>query len=384
MLQLFVEKETPRFSKQFSYQKGQKELAGLLIFVVIKLFLISLSTRIHLNMQQPANRVPIIDISALVHATAEQQSVADAIGQACRTYGFFYIIGHGVSEDLQERLEVQSKAFFAQDVAVKNEIPMALAGKAWRGYFPVGGELTSGKPDIKEGLYFGIELAPDDPRVKAGLPLHGPNLFPTGRPEFRQTVLEYMDKLTELGHLLMKGIALSLGLEAGFFHKNYTGDPLTLFRIFNYPDPPDHAIEQQLWGVGEHTDYGVLTILKQDDAGGLQVKSQSRWIDAPPVPNTFVCNIGDMLDRLTKGLYKSTPHRVLNSSKKDRLSFPFFFDPNFEAEIKAIDLSQIPFALDDSAERWDRTSVHSFEGTYGDYLLGKVAKVFPDLEKKVL
>lgn len=335
-------------------------------------------------MQQPLNRVPVIDISPLVTASQDCQQVADAIGQACRTHGFFYIVGHGVSEELQDRLETQSKTFFAQELEVKNQIPMALAGKAWRGFFPVGGELTSGKPDIKEGLYFGIELDEEDPRVKAGLPLHGPNLFPVNMPEFRETVLEYMDQLTVLGHTLMQGISLSLGLEADFFAKNYTGEPLTLFRIFNYPDPPAHAKEQALWGVGEHTDYGVLTILKQDDAGGLQVKSQSEWIEAPPVPNSFVCNIGDMLDRLTKGLYKSTPHRVLNRSQKDRLSFPFFFDPNFEAEIKPIDLSQVPFPMDDSAERWDGTSVHSFEGTYGDYILGKVAKVFPDLEKKVL
>ncbi|NET34009.1 MAG: isopenicillin N synthase family oxygenase [Cyanothece sp. SIO1E1] len=335
-------------------------------------------------MQQPLNRVPVIDISPLVTASQDRQQVADAIGQACRTHGFFYIVGHGVSEELQDRLETQSKAFFAQELEVKNQIPMALAGKAWRGFFPVGGELTSGKPDIKEGLYFGIELDEEDPRVKAGLPLHGPNMFPANMPEFRETVLEYMDQLTVLGHTLMQGISLSLGLEADFFAKNYTGEPLTLFRIFNYPDPPAHAKEQALWGVGEHTDYGVLTILKQDDAGGLQVKSQSEWIEAPPVPNSFVCNIGDMLDRLTKGLYKSTPHRVLNRSQKDRLSFPFFFDPNFEAEIKPIDLSQVPFPMDDSAERWDGTSVHSFEGTYGDYILGKVAKVFPDLEKKVL
>ena len=83
------------------------------------------------------------------------------------------------------------------------------------------------------------------------------------------------------------------------------------------------------WGVGEHTDYGLLTILRQDDTGGLQVKSRSGWMDAPPIPGSFVCNIGDMLDRLTRGMYRSTPHRVLNMSKRSRLSFPFFFDPEF-------------------------------------------------------
>lgn len=333
----------------------------------------------------PTSSVPIIDISALVlQLVGKEQAVADAIGKACRTHGFFYIVGHGISEELQQQLAQQSKVFFAQDLVTKNQIRMALAGKAWRGFFPLGDELTSGKPDMKEGLYFGIELDSDDPRVKAELPLHGANLFPSDMPQFQQTVLEYMAAMTKLGHTLMRGIALSLGLEASFFADHYTGDPLTLFRIFNYPYHPKQEQQEQLWGVGEHTDYGVLTILKQDDAGGLQVKSQSNWIEAPPVPNSFVCNIGDMLDRLTRGFYRSTPHRVLNTSQRDRLSFPFFFDPNFEAAIKPIDLSHVQLPDDDEAERWDGTSVHRFEGTYGDYVLGKVSKVFPDLQKDVL
>ena len=110
-----------------------------------------------------------------------------------------------------------------------------------------------------------------------------------------------------------------------------------LFRIFNYP-----ASEQDTWGVGEHTDYGLLTILKQDDAGGLEVKSGSNSINAPPVPHSFVCNIGDMLDRMTSGVYRSTPHRVRNMSGRDRLSFPFFFDPNFDAIVETVPLENAP------------------------------------------
>ena len=147
-------------------------------------------------------------------------------------------------------------------------------------------------------------------------------------------VLEYMAALTGLGHRLMAGLALSLGLEESYFAEHGTGEPLTLFRIFNYPPPADPA----LWGVGEHTDYGLLTILLQDDAGGLEVKSRSRWVAAPPVPGSFVCNIGDMLDRMTGGLYRSTPHRVRNPAPRDRLSFPFFFDPNFFARVRPIEL----------------------------------------------
>ena len=294
----------------------------------------------------PTSEVSVIDVAPLVADAGDQAAVAAAMAQACRENGFFYVVGHGVSEELQRRLEDLSHAFFAQDLETKLEIRMALAGKAWRGYFPVGDELTSGKPDVKEGLYFGSELSEDDPRVRAGLPLHGPNLFPAGIPGFGDTILEYMTALTDLGHALMRGMALSLGLEPGYFRERYMADPLTLFRIFHYPPVTVEPKADEQWGVGEHTDYGVLTILKQDDVGGLQVKTRSRWIDAPPVPDSFVCNIGDMLDRLTRGLYRSTPHRVQNVSGRGRLSFPFFFDPGFDAQVEAIDLSGAPIPED--------------------------------------
>ncbi len=350
--------------------------------------------------QNPTSEVPIIDVAPLVADSGEQEAVVAAMGQACRESGFFYVIGHGVGEELNQRLEELSHRFFALDVETKLEIRMATAGKAWRGYFPVGDELTSGRPDVKEGLYFGSELSEDDPRVRQGLPLHGPNLFPAGLPGFADTILQYMAALTDLGHALMRGMAMSLGLEPGHFRERLMADPLTLFRIFHYPPitpKPEAAVTrkpeaEEEWGVGEHTDYGVLTILKQDDVGGLQVKTHQGWIDAPPVPNAYVCNIGDMLDRLTGGLYRSTPHRVQNVSGRSRFSFPFFFDPGFDARIEAIDLSGVRLLEDDKkadekgdeSERWDGASVHEFEGTYGDYILGKVSKVFPELRRSVM
>src|SRR5215831_452298 len=325
-----------------------------------------------------SSTIPIIDIGPLIDSREDRYTVADEIGRACRECGFFYITGHGVDEELQQRLEQLSRKFFAQDVETKMEIRMSRGGRAWRGYFPVGGELTSGQPDLKEGIYFGAELGDDHPMARAGVPMHGPNLFPSYIPGFRETALEYMAAMTELGHALMRGVALSLGLDESYFADHYTGDPLILFRIFSYPAQSAAAG----WGVSEHTDYGLLTILKQDESGGLQVKSQSRWIEALPIPGSFVCNIGDMLDRLTGGLYRSTPHRVRNVSGRDRLSFPFFFDPNFNAEVAPLPLGAT--AIDDGDERWDLASVHEFRGTYGDYLLGKVAKVFPQLRRDVL
>src|SRR5262249_17484389 len=153
--------------------------------------------------------------------------------------------------------------FFTQDVETKLRIRMALGGRAWRGYFRVGDELTSGKPDQKEGLYFGTELPADHPLVRTGTPLHGPNLFPDSIPGMHETVLAYMAALTRLSHRLMAGLALSLDLDESYFTDRYTAEPLTLFRVFNYPPPA----EPSLWGVGEHTDYGLLTVLLQDDAG---------------------------------------------------------------------------------------------------------------------
>jgi len=151
-----------------------------------------------------------------------------------------------------------------------------------------------------------------------------------------------------------------------------------LFRIFHYPphDPARRPGSDE-WGVGEHTDYGLLTLLAQDTNGGLQVHAPYGWIDAPPIPDTFVCNIGDMLDRLTGGYYRSTPHRVRNVSGNERLSFPFFFDPDFAAEVPP--LPGRARADAQGEPRWDGQDLQAFAGTYGDYLVAKVAKVFPHL-----
>jgi polar amino acid transport system ATP-binding protein len=323
--------------------------------------------------------LPIIDVAALAsaHSTdAARPSVARDLDAAARRDGFFYAVNHGVDAALIDRLVSHARAFFAQSEAAKMQIPMSAGGRAWRGYFALGGELTSNRPDWKEGLYLGSELGPEHPRVRAGTILHGANLWPPGMDGidgFRDTVLAYIDALTRLGHALMGGFALALGLpERWFADSGGTADPLILLRLFNYPSRPVPAGTPAQWGVGEHTDYGLLTMLWQDDVGGLQVRTDAGWIDAPPLPGSFVCNVGDMLDRMTGGRYRSTPHRVRNLAPRDRLSFPFFFDPNFNVAVRPIDLGGV--MREDKDERWDRASVHAFSGTYREYLLSKVDK----------
>jgi isopenicillin N synthase-like dioxygenase len=325
--------------------------------------------------------LPVIDVTPLVRERpgAALSAAVRQIQAACRERGFFYITGHGVPAELLTGLEAASAEFFSLPLEAKVEIGMEHGGRAWRGYFPVGAELTSGQPDLKEGLYFGTELADTDPRVQAGVPLHGRNLFPRQVPQLRPLVLSYLDALTSVGQAVLRGVALSLGLDAGYFAATCTADPTILFRIFRYPPPPAQAGG---WGVGEHTDYGLLTLLAQDANGGLQIAAPEGWIDAPPLPGTLVCNIGDMLDRLTGGWYHSTPHRVRNLSGRSRLSFPFFLDPGFAAGVPP--LPALAAAGDDGRPRWDGQDLQAFTGSYGDYLLGKVSKVFPQLRREVL
>ena len=188
----------------------------------------------------------------------------------------------------------------------------------------------------------------------------------------RTLVLDYMQATERAAHAVLEGVALSLGLEKGWFLQHYTANPTVLFRIFHYPPQPAGLTQ---WGVGEHTDYGLLTLLLQDTVPGLQVRTPRGWMDAPPLPGTLVCNIGDMLDRLTGGVYRSTPHRVLNASGRERYSFPLFFDPDFSARVTPLPQHAYIGAeqvATDRADRWDGASVLApFDGTYGDYLLDK-------------
>lgn len=329
--------------------------------------------------------LPVIDISALRVAGADASGIAQKLDAACRLDGFFIVTDHGIDQQIAMDLEVLSRAFFALPETEKSRIAMRLAGTAWRGWFPLGGEVTSGISDQKEGLYFGTELSPSDSRVSENWPLHGGNLFPLRPPGLKDLVLRWMNDVTALGGDIMRGIAMALDIDEHWFTHNITADPTILFRIFTYPSTAEMADSRprQEWGVGEHTDYGLLTLLWQDDCGGLEVFSAGEWLAVDPIPNSFVCNIGDMLERLTNGLYRSTPHRVRNVSGRDRLSFPLFYDPSWESQVVPLPIAANVHAAE-SRSRWDNAEPIAWNGRYGDYLTNKVSKAFPQLFEQVI
>lgn len=318
--------------------------------------------------------LPLVDVESLVSG-GDVTGVGRELDDACRRFGFARIAGHGVLPAQLDELLALSRDFFARPDDVKAEIAMDRAGRAWRGWFPVGGELTSGVPDGKEGIYFGEELSADHPAVAAGLPLHGANLFPSEPAGMGPAVLAWMESMTTLGQAVLRALAAALGVGEDWFVRHVTARPTTLFRIFHYP--PGYATGDE-WGVREHTDYGLLTILAQDGTPGLEVHGPDGWIAVPPDPDILVVNLGDMLERMTAGRYRSTPHRVRNTSGAGRLSLPFFLDPSWDAEPVPIDTVD-PAGSDPTRPRWDGQDLDAWQGRYGDYLTAKVARVFPHL-----
>lgn len=274
--------------------------------------------------------LPLIDVGALFeNDLVGRASVARALKSACEQRGFFYIKNHRVPARLIEQVFAATEAFFAEPIEAKLAVDKSRSS-CNRGYEPLRAQtLESGAPaDLKESFYLGADIPPDDPRVLAGRFNTGPNQWPAAQPGFRETMTAYYNEAYELARRLVVALAESLGLPAGFFD-GYLNDASATLRLLHYPPQPSHPAPGEK-GCGEHTDFGGITLLLQDDSGGLQVRDAAAggWIDAPPVPGTFVVNLGDLFERWTNGRYHSTLHRVINVSGRERHSVPFFFTGN--------------------------------------------------------
>ena len=298
------------------------------------------------------------------------------IDAACREVGFFAVPLDVSLRPLRDEVISLAAEFFELPEAEKAKVSMAIGGTAWRGWFPLGGELTSGVPDRKEGYYFGAQLPPD-PR-----PMHGPNIWPAHPAGLQQAVTAWMVAMEALGQRLLQLMAKGLNQSPDLFQRGLTALPTELFRIFRYPPHPTG--DTNTWGVAEHTDYGLLTMLATDGTPGLEVDSRGEWIPAPADADLVICNLGDMLDRLTGGRYRSTPHRVRNHAGHDRYSLPFFLDPGWDAVVD-------PLVFDDQFDvsaahqaRWDKANLGEISGSYGTWLRAKVGRVFPELAEQTL
>jgi isopenicillin N synthase-like dioxygenase len=274
-------------------------------------------------------KLPVIDMQGFADAGFER--IAREIAEACRSVGFFYVVNHGVAPELMRAAFAESRAFFAEPVAAKAALAIERVGGN-RGYSGLLHEALDPKAgaDLKEAFNIGLDLAPDDPELIAGVPFRALNVWPEA-PGFRPTLLAYFDACSGLANSLHRAFASDLGLPLDFF-RDKVDRPLATLRVLHYPATAAEAV-----GAGEHTDYGNITLLATDDVGGLEVRTRSGdWIAAPPIAGAFVVNIGDCLMRWTNDVYVSTPHRVVNRSGRERYSIAFFFDPNPEALVEGI------------------------------------------------
>ncbi len=282
------------------------------------------------------NNLPIIDISPLYSENPQHwQSVALAIDEACRKSGFFYITGHNISPERIKKLSHLYRQFFALPLAEKLKIDITKTVHH-RGYGRIGTEqLDPNKPaDFKETFDMGRHLAESHADVINSKPLHGSNQYPDIEG-FRELVDTHYWDMIELGKTILRGLAVALNIDPNYFSKSFS-EPISVLRFIHYPEVGLKRDSQQM-GAGAHTDYGCITILHQDQVGGLQVQDKNQqWLDATPVENSFVINIGDMMARWSNDRYTSTPHRVINPKGEERYSMPFFVEPNFDTKITAL------------------------------------------------
>jgi len=285
-------------------------------------------------------RIPVIDIQGLRSGNLEEvEEAAKKIGDACKDIGFFYIVNHGISTNIIDDTFRYSKEFFDLPLNEKMKYSLENNSMSFRGYSPALSELADGKRNSYELMEFSVEFAEDHPDALAKKPMHGPNQWPS-IPGYKETITGYIKELNLLGFDLMKAIAISLGLDKDYFYHAFNGRSFWQFRAANY-QTPDKILEMMSdievgdYSCGAHTDYGCLTILLANNSGLQVFNKNGEWFDAPVIPDAYICNIGDMLQYWTRDLFVATKHRVLTN--QERMSLPFFFQPDFETVIYPLD-----------------------------------------------
>ena len=282
--------------------------------------------------------LPLLDISRLDAGPEQRAAFLRELRQAARDVGFFYLTGHGVPAALEARVREVSRRFFELPEAEKLKVQM-IHSPHFRGYNRAGLELTRGRPDWREqfDIHAEREPLPIGPGTPGWARLQGPNLWPDeALPELRPTLLEWQARLTEVAIRLVRAFTEALVGDPEALRPIYEGSPNQTMKIIRYPGVERGDADQ---GVGSHKDSGLLTFVLQDDIGGLQVEKPEGWVDAVPLPGTFVVNIGELLELASNGYLKATVHRVVSPpAGRDRHSIAFFLGARLDSEVPLLDL----------------------------------------------
>jgi len=292
--------------------------------------------------------LPVIDLDPLMSGTVTGlERTAAALTDAAERVGFFYVTNHGVPASLIEEAAAVSRRFF--DSPREAKATVAVQGRH-RGWLDPGEAVMEGarRPDLKESFIWGIEVEPDDPALATN-PLLAPNRWPAFLPALQPTLGAYLDAAHACGWQLLRAFAHALGVPPGHFIA-HIDKPVSRGGTIYYPPQPATAGADQ-FGVAPHTDFGCLTLLWQDMVGGLQVQAHDGgWVAAPPLADCFVVNVGDLLARWTNDRFRSTPHRVVNTSGRSRQSIAIFVDPNAEQAV-------VPVCASGEAPRYEPVTV---------------------------
>lgn len=312
----------------------------------------------------------------LLRLDGDKAATAAKLRETCIDVGFFYLQGHGIDEDLQARVFEQSKKLFALSEASKRAMSDPVMS---RGYTAMEEETLDPEVqkcgDTKEGFYIGNDIPIDDPLYYPAK-LRGPNQWPSQSktpdmedPDaFAKVMKEYHAAMSKLALQVVRWLALALELDENYFDKDFV-NPIASLRLLHYA-ATESKPEEGVYACGAHSDYGMITLLLTDDNPGLQILTKdNEWIDAPPIPNTFVVNLGDMLERWSNGLFRSTRHRVLTAGDRERYSIPFFFEPTFDAVVECLESCCSP----ENPPKYPST-------TSGQHLIGKYKQTHADFK----
>ena len=361
--------------------------------------------------------LPILDLPLIPDQPQEEREFASKLRHACHRVGFFYVRNHGVSAQTYADALQSSKDFFALDYEQKMTIDYRQS-PAFRGYMAQGLENTAGRPDRREQIEFGVDPPTSEMSTSSSTStikpyykrlVAQPNQWPEQHvPTLRPHVQQFMNEMEVLSRRLMKYLALSLDLPANYFDDTFGTRPNVQLKICHYPavtktdknandydEGGNDDNTRAMFGVGPHTDSGYLSLLLQDDVGGLQVQNgDGRWIDAPPIDGTIVVNLGEMLQLATRGYFLATPHRVLSTyveRKQDdrgRFSMPYFWNPRLDFCVKHI---EVPKSLvwerpKPSAQSIETTDSHEggnkLHACYGENAFKSLARSHPQVMER--